>query len=151
MDDDRSSLPAAPKASKPSLPAHLASQDERIQHRVWIGGAVKTLLTMYGDWPVDPRIEAEWGRAWADDLEGFPQAVIDEALKAWRRSESKRPTPAAIIKLCRERMPRPRLVEPPRPPRPPRVTPERAAEMLREAGLDEAIPVRRFGPIGGGE
>lgn len=91
---------------KRSSPGLAASDEERIAHRVWIGGAVKTLLTMYGDWPSDPRVEAEWGKAWADDLEWFPQDVIEAALTTWRRSETRRPTPAAIIVACRERMPR---------------------------------------------
>lgn len=67
---------------------------------------MKTLLSIYGDWPSDLRLQAEWGKAWADDLEWFPMDVIEAALVAWRRAESRRPTPADIIRLCRERMPK---------------------------------------------
>lgn len=73
---------------------------------------------MYGDWPTDPRLQAEWGKAWADDLEWFSQEIISKALTTWRRTETRRPTPAAIIKLCRGHLPTPKTVEPQSRPRP---------------------------------
>jgi hypothetical protein len=101
----------------PSSPAHLGSPEERVSHRVWIAGAIKTLVAVVsGDWPTDPRLEAEMGFMWANDLECFPQDVIEAAITAYRRSETRKPAPAAIIALCRKHMPRPTAVaqlEPP--------------------------------------
>jgi hypothetical protein len=116
------------------LPAHLASLDERIAHRTWIGGAIRTLLMMYSDFPNDPRVAAEMGRMWAEDLEWFPQGIIEVAIATYRRSETRKPTPAAIIKLCREHMPKPRLISAPEPERE-RATAEQARAILEEFGF----------------
>lgn len=102
---------------------------------MWIAGAVRTLLTMYGDWPTDPRIEEAWGFAWANDLEGFPQSVIEQALDECRREETRRPVPAVVIKRCRALMPRPRVVQPAEEPREQRCTPDQARAILAEAGF----------------
>jgi hypothetical protein len=117
------------------LPAHLVSQDRRVEHRTWIGGAIKTLITIVsGDWPTDPRLEAEMGFMWANDLEWFPQDIIETAIATYRRSETRKPSPAAIIKLCREHMPKPRLISAPEPERE-RVTAEQAQAILDEFGF----------------
>jgi hypothetical protein len=74
---------------------------EREEHRRWIGGAIKTLICIYSDFPGDPRVVAELGRMWADDLEEFPREVIEAAITKYRRTETRRPVPAAIIALCK--------------------------------------------------
>jgi hypothetical protein len=94
-----------------SLPAHLASPKVAIEHRKWIAGAIKTLVTIVsGDWPSDPRVDAEMGFMWANDLEGFPRPAIEAAINEYRRNETRKPAPAAIIALCRKHMPRPTVV-----------------------------------------
>ena len=103
-------LPALSRTLTPSLPEHLAADDARDNHREWIGGAVKTLLLMFDSFPSDPRVQAEQGRMWADALEWFPKGVIEAAISAYLRTETRKPVPAAIIKLCREHMPRPEPV-----------------------------------------
>ena len=133
MPDAPSSLPVPSAKPTHGLPAHLASPEARGEHRIWIAGAIKTLLTVYDAFPIDHRVAAELGQMWANDLEWFPQSVISEAIDAYRRAETRRPVPAAIIKLCRERMPRPRLVKAEEPPRE-RCTPEQARAILAEAG-----------------
>lgn len=139
---DRLPATTAPKGSKRFCPGLAASDDERIAHREWVAGAVRSLLTIYGDWPADQRLQAEWGKAWADDLEWFPQDVIGRALTAWRRTETRKPTPAAIIKLCRDRMPKPEIVaaEPERP----EITPEMRARNRRI--IEDAYPELRRMP-----
>lgn len=76
----------------------------------WIGGAVLTLLSFYYVPDEDPRVVAAQGRLWVEDLRAFPRHVIEAALRDWRRNESRRPAPADIIRLCRQHMPRPRVV-----------------------------------------
>lgn len=129
---DTPNLPAAPSLSTPSLPAHVAYQAQRIEHRDWIAGAIKTLMTIVsGDWPTDPRMEAEMGFMWANDLEWFPRDIIETAIASYRRSETRRPSPAAIIRLCRSYMPPPQIVSEPAPERE-RATPEQARAILGE-------------------
>lgn len=90
------------------MPAHVASPAKRVDHREWIGGAIKTLVSIVsGDWPTDKRLDAEMGFMWANDLEMFPRRVIEGAITEYRRTETRKPSPAAIIRLCRERMPKP--------------------------------------------
>ena len=104
-------LPAAHSELTPSLPAHVASPAQRVEHREWIGGAIKTLVSVVsGDWPTDPRLEAEMGFMWANDLEWFPRDVIEAAVNDYRRNETRKPSPAAIIALCRKHMPKPAVV-----------------------------------------
>lgn len=92
------------------MPAHVDSQAKREDHREWIGGAVKTLVTIVsGDWPTNPLIDAEMGFMWANTLEGFPRATIETAIDEYVRTESRRPTPAAIRSLCIKHSPRPPL------------------------------------------
>lgn len=110
------------------MPAHVASPEARAAHREWIGGAIRTLLGLYGDFPADPRVVAEWGKMWADGLEGFPRQIIEAAIKDWCRSEQKRPTPAGLIAMCLKRTPRP--APEPEAPKPLRCSPEQAAKNL---------------------
>lgn len=91
-------------------------------------------MTIYDPYPMDDRVAAEMARMWANDLEFFPKAIITQALDAYRRTETRRPVPAAIIKLCRAAMPRPQLVQPAEEPRE-RCTPDQARAILAEAGF----------------
>jgi hypothetical protein len=64
--------------------------------------------------------------------------VIEAAINHWRRNEARRPTPADMIRLCGERMPRqkPQLVRlPDREP----VTREQAAAILQENGFGHIL------------
>lgn len=137
-------LPAAPKPSTPSFPAHLRSDEARSAHREWIGGAIKTLVVICsGDWPTDKRLEAEMGRMWMDDLEGFTADVIETAIDEFRRTEDRRPTPARIRKLCIKHAPRPpaEVYEPKRTEPP---SEEERARILAVTG--QAFPeLQRFG------
>jgi hypothetical protein len=140
-------LPAARPASTPSLPAHVGSPDRRVAHREWIGGAVKTLVSLVsGDWPTDPRLEAEMGFMWANDLECFPQDVIEAAITAYRRTETRKPAPAAIIALCRKHMPRPTAVAMLEPPER-RTSPEERERIqaIVEANFPELRRIQRSG------
>jgi hypothetical protein len=93
-------------------------------HREWIAGAVSVLLAFYWqDREPDDLVLAEQGRLWCDDLEAFPRAVIEAALNQWRRTQTRRPSPADIIALCRKHMPRPTAVAQLEPPER-RTTPE---------------------------
>lgn len=122
----------------PGLPEHLAAPAARVDHRVWIAGAIRTLLMVYSDFPTDPRVAAEMGRMWADDLEWFPRDVIEGAVNRHRRSETRKPTPAAIIALCREAMPKPRAVPQIEAHRQP-VTKEQAAAILEANGYGDIV------------
>ncbi len=114
---------------------------------MWVAGAVRTLLMHFGDFPQDPRVAAELGAQWASDLEWFPRDVIESALTAWRRTETRRPTPAGIIRLCRDRMPRPApVVTAIRAPR--EVVTDEAKERIREL-TGNAFPELRRMPRGG--
>jgi hypothetical protein len=117
-------LPASTPSSR--VPAVSAEDAE------WIGGAVHTLLSFYYVPGEDQRVVAAQGRMWVEDLRGFPRHVIEAALRDWRRSETRRPTPADIIKLCRSHMPRPRIVAEPQTVR--EITPEAKARIAGMLG-----------------
>lgn len=135
MDDQARNLPEKAGGSTPSSQA----LRERVDHRQWIGGAIATLLSFYWRSEDDPRVSEAAGKAWADDLEYFPREVICSVLNSWRRTATRRPTPADIIQLCRARMPRPTIVAPS--PHRVRAPEERVAT---QAILDEFLGTRRF-------
>lgn len=126
------------------MPSYGALRGDR-EHRVWIAGAIRTLLANYWQDDGSERLDAAAGKQWADDLEAFPQPVIEAAINHWRRTETKRPTPAHIIRLCGERMPRPtfNVVEFREPERVP-CTPEQAKAILREHGYDREPEIARM-------
>jgi hypothetical protein len=127
-------LPAVTSASMPSYGELRGNRD----HRLWIAGAISSLLKLY--WTDDPsdRLDAAAGRWWADDLQAFPQPVIEAAINHWRRTERHRPTPADMIQLCGRHMPksRPTLVQMPE--REP-VTREQAAAILEANGFGQIV------------
>lgn len=55
-------------------------------------------------WAADTPIEIrrELAHDWLDDLREFGPAIVSEACLRWRRTESRRPTPADIRKLAIE-------------------------------------------------
>ena len=89
-------------------------------------------------------VSAEAGRLWADMLERFSQAEISGACRRWIATQSKRPTPAEIIRLCALEKPQTRVVYLPGPevaPPPPR-SPEEVARinaMLNENGFGDIV------------
>lgn len=120
---------------------HLSA--ERVAHREWIGGRALTLLSHY--WRDDDPVEltAAIGADWADVLEGIPAEYIQRACIQYQRENDRRkPTPGSIYQIARNFMPRPAPV--PEPEREvDRVSPDRAKEILKEAGFR----VNRFGGI----
>ncbi len=109
---------------------------ERRAHREWIGGRAITLLSHY--WRPDDPVEltAAIGKDWADVLEGLPQDAIQRAAIRFQQENQKaKPTPAAIYALAVASLPRPVLVKPEPERETPRVSKERAAEILAEAGF----------------
>jgi hypothetical protein len=132
-------LPANPKSEWTPL---LAEQEERYNHREWIGGRALTLLNHY--WRDDDPVEltAAIGADWADVLEGLPREYLQWACVQYQRDEPRRkPTPGAIYKLARGRMPKTRLVVDPEPEREPPATAEQAQAICEEYGYSP----KRFG------
>jgi hypothetical protein len=107
-------------------------------HRVWIAGAISTLLRFY--WTDEPneRQDAIAGQWWADDLEAFPQPVIAAAINEWRRGQSRRPTPHDMIQLCGKHMHKAPAEIVPLPERQ-RVTKEQADAILAERGFSHLV------------
>lgn len=142
-------LPALPGQTPSSIASYGALRGDR-EHRLWIAGAIATLLANYWERDEPAPVAAALGKQWADDLEAFPQAAIAAAVNEWRRNETRRPTPAEIIRLCGKHTPKPRVAEvvPIRSAPRERCSPRRAAEMLAEAGFDRepdlAVLVRRM-------
>lgn len=123
-------LPEAKSFSGPSL-------QERQSRREWILGRIATLLSHYWREDDPSELNEAMGRDWADILEGMPQDAIAKACMAYLRSEPRRkPSPGAIYALAREYLPRPVIVPRPIAPEPERqrMTAERAAEIMAEAG-----------------
>lgn len=97
-----------------------------------------TLLSHYWRDDDPTALTQALARDWADALESLPRSAIDMACKDYLRTQTRKPTPAAIAitasALVRHSLP-PRE---PEPGREPRVTPERAAEIMREVyGTDQ--------------
>jgi hypothetical protein len=122
-----------PALTNASMLTYGAQRGDR-NHRLWIAGAIASLLRIY--WTDDPsdRLDAAAGKWWADDLEAFPMPVIEAAINHWRRNETRRPTPADMIKLCGMKMPKALgptvVVLPDRTP----VTREEAVEIIKASG-----------------
>ena len=133
MHDD---LPANPAEMRPST---LSSQGRGVEHREWVLGQIATLLSFYWQ-PADQsaRVTAAAGKIWADLLERYDQAVIRQACEDWAREQSTRPTPAHIVAACQRISHQARAhiaIAPPEEPARQRVAPERAIEMMHEAGF----------------
>lgn len=125
----------------------LQEQEARADHREWIGGRTVTLLSHYWRDDDDEALTAAIAGDWADVLEGLPQDAIAKACIQYQRDEPRRkPTPGAIYQLARGFMPKPSFVPRSEPEQKvePRMTPERAAEITKAAG----IHIKRFGDKG---
>lgn len=98
-------------------------------------GRIATLLSHYWREDDPSELTAAIARDWADILEGIPQDALSKACVAYLRTEPRRkPTPGAIYALARDFIPRPTIVPQPDAPRQ-KVTADRAAEILAEAGF----------------
>jgi hypothetical protein len=98
-------------ANIPAVSQHSSRVPAASEHRDWIAGAVSVLLAFYWqDREPDDLVLVEQGRLWCDDLQPFTRPVIEHALTTWRRTQTRRPSPADIITLCRKHMPRPTAV-----------------------------------------
>jgi hypothetical protein len=131
----------APNASTPHGCSGRSS--ERQAHRNWIAGAIATLFGQYFQNDHVDMLTAAIAKNWCDDLERFPQDVIDRVLTRWRNTEERRPCPAQIIKRCAAEMPRLVMPTAPEPERQPPTDEEKARiqQLLAEAGFRP----RRFG------
>lgn len=67
-----------------------------------IAALVSRLLSHY--WTADDHPAVRQGQIedWLDDLREFEPDVVKEACRQWRRSNTRRPTPADIRTLCME-------------------------------------------------
>ena len=113
------------------LPSTASPERPAVSHREWIGGAVMTLLSHY--WQDRDRDELVADAAladWMDDLEPFPRSVVQAAIREWRQTSERRPTPAALRRLCLKHMPRP-VALPFVPPQRPRCSVEQARKNQR--------------------
>lgn len=142
MPDD---LPVNPAETQPSTHS---SPARGVEHREWILGQVATMLSFYWQSDESDLVRAAAGKVWADQLERFTQAEIAEACRRWIGNESRRPTPAEIIRLCVEARPRPRVVALPYDP----VTPEqiaanRAAHAESVSRIEDLLRQKGFGQI----
>lgn len=81
-----------------------------------IASLIARLMGHY--WAADTPIEIrrELARDWLEDLREFPLAMVENACREWRQTQSRRPTPADIRKLCiaEQIARRPALPAPPR-------------------------------------
>jgi hypothetical protein len=136
-----------PALTQASMPSYGALRGDR-SHRLWIGGAIRSLLSLYWRDVASERLDEAQGRWWADDLEAFPQTVIEAAINDWRRSQTKRPTPADMIQLCGRHMPKSRPVLVQMPEREP-MTPEGKARI--EEMIGRSFPELKRMPRSGDE
>lgn len=76
------------------------SPDDFRDHAEWISGAVQSMLAHY----FDPKLDGQTLTAalgdWIEVLEPYSRDCIGEARRRWVAREDRRPTPAAIKRLC---------------------------------------------------
>ncbi len=92
MDDS-----APPMRSPSAQPRPSQSVNERE-----IAARVMTLLSHYWTAADSPEFRKLQMNDWLDDLSPFPAMFVAEACKDWRQTQTRRPTPAEILKLTRE-------------------------------------------------
>lgn len=63
---------------------------------------ITTLLAHYWEGWADDRLREGVALDWADDLGEYPGWAIDSACRSWRRTETRKPTPADIRQRCCE-------------------------------------------------
>jgi len=111
-----------------------------------------TLLSHYYQPDTDPAVVRAMAADWWDVLGAFPRDAIERACREWLREGTRRPAPGEIRALVVRELAAQRLALPPPPPPPEpereRVSPERAAEILAEAGFSpdrlSALMARRM-------
>ena len=74
----------------------------RPAQRKHVAGRVTTLLAHFfvPDMPVP--LQTAVISDWLEDLAEFPPWAVEDACRMWRRTESRRPTPAVIRKICQK-------------------------------------------------
>lgn len=145
MPDDQHDLPAlpVPSASSRALSHEQQSESDKL---LWIAGRVKTLLSSFYDPREDEALEEAVLDDWIAILEGQPRRYVQEACVAYladpprtKGGSPRRPIPGDILALARRfqarDLPRSQEVEAKPAPQGMRCTPERATEMLMEAGF----------------
>lgn len=144
MPDDLPANPEGTHLSRHSSGGH----DEAREHRTWILGQVATMLSLYWQPDDSDLVRAAAGKVWADMLERFSQAEISDACRSWIRTETRRPTPAEIIKLCAAARPRPQVVSLPYVPlTPEQIEANRAAHAESVGRIEELLRDRGFGHV----
>lgn len=97
-----------------------------------------TLLSHYYQPDTDPAVVRMMAADWWDVLGAFQRQAVEQACREWLRDGTRRPAPADIRALVGKQLARQHVSLPPPPePERERCSPERAAEILREAGFSE--------------
>lgn len=99
-----------------------------------IAGHVSRLMSHFWTANEDPRLRAAQAQDWLEDLAEFHEALVGEACRDWRQSETRRPTIADIRKLCSDK------ADPwhkPEPPPPPETEEEIAARIAQRQQIGE--------------
>lgn len=95
-------------ADKPDLECQLAAVDAALVpgDSGAVLARVHTLLSMYRDRdPLPPQIEAAIAECWLEDVGDYPEWVIAEAIRRWRRDPKRyrfKPLPGDIRMICEE-------------------------------------------------
>lgn len=85
----------------PSTPVPQSRSPGGLNERL-IAERISTLLSHYWTSNDPPETRALQLDDWITDLASYPASVVAAACADWRRNEERRPTPAAIRKLCEE-------------------------------------------------
>lgn len=129
-------------AVPPPTPLHSKSLSPEAlgEHRQRIASEIKIVLSAYFQPHEDERIKAGQVAWWCDELEDWTIEQVVWALRKWNRDNPRlRPTPGDIVAICKAargaKIAREMKAQQSKPkPQPERVSPERAAEILAEAG-----------------
>lgn len=128
-------------AATPQLTQSMSPQ-ERVDHRQKIAFEVEVILHSYWQSSPPPAIKAGILADWCDALDDWTQEQVVWSLRKWRNDNpDKRPNPGHILAICKnargrriaKEMAQKQKTEPA--PRADRITAERAAEIVREAGI----------------
>lgn len=124
------------------------SQQQLEDHRQKIASEVKIVLSAYFQPHEDAEVKAGQLAWWCDELEDWTREQVVYGLRQWNAKNPRlRPTPGDITSLLRKirgemMAQRQKAATTPQPePQEERVSPERAAEIMREVGVE----VRKFG------
>ena len=124
------------------------SRQQLEDHRAALASEVKIVLSAYFQPHEDAAIKAGQLAWWCDELEDWTREQVVYGLRQWNAKNPRlRPTPGDITSLLRKirgemMAQRQKAATTPQPePQEERVSPERAAEIMREVGVE----VRKFG------